>query len=170
MTDLYLRTSIRPDIHKETCRTGWKIAIAAACFIFATEFLLPLLELGSLGIWSWLIGTSTAGLGTLPLQMLKKQEKTPDIIHSTEQELSFFQANKSLFTLAWDEINSFHFIDTGKEYGLAFSLKTPLEGFSDKSRKSHGVDLFLPYFSRASFMLLEKWRDQHVETTALRQE
>ena len=162
MTDLYLRTAIRPEAQILTRKMCVKIALAAACFIAATEFLLPLLEVGSLGIWSWLIGTSAAGLGVVPHQKLKSQEKNPDILHSTEENLSFFQANKTLFTLAWDQINSFHFIDNGKEYGLAFSLKTPLQGLSEKARKEYGVDLFLPYFSQASFMLLEKWRDQHV--------
>lgn len=162
MTDLYLRTAIRPEVQKKSKIRGWKIALAAGLFILAAEYLLPLLEIETLGIWSWLIGTSAAGLGVLPHQKLKNQEKNPDILHSNEEKLSFFQANKNLFTLAWDEIDSFHWVDNGKQYGLAFRLKTPIEGISEKSRKQHGVDLFLPYFSQASYMLLEKWRDQHV--------
>ncbi|MBS0637774.1 MAG: hypothetical protein JSS12_09700 [Verrucomicrobia bacterium] len=162
MGDLYLRTSIRKEAAETTRKKGWKVALAAAFFIAASEYLLPLFEIAPLGIWSWLIGTSAAGLGALPHQMLKNQDKNPDILHGTEKTLSFFQANKSLFTLAWNEIESFHYVDNGKDYGLAFHLKTPLEGISDKCRERHGVDLFLPYFSEGSYMMLEKWRTQHV--------
>lgn len=163
MTDLYIRTRVRPEAQKTTFKKGWKIALAAALFIVASQYILVLLELETLSIWSWLIGSSAAGLGALPHQKLKRQEKNPDVLHSTEQTLTFFQANKTLFSLAWNQIDSFHYMDNGDNYGLAFKLKTPVGGpLSDKCRKDYGVDLFLPYFSQASFMLLEKWRDQHV--------
>lgn len=161
MSDLYLRTSIRKEVEATTRKKGWKVALAALCFILASELLLPLFEISPLGIWSWLIGTSAAGLGAIPHQKLKNQDKNPDILHGTEETLSYFQANKSLFTLAWSEIESFHFIDTGRDYGLAFNLKTPLKGISEKCREKYGADLFLPYFSQGSYMLLEKWREQH---------
>ncbi len=164
MTDLYLRTTVRQENQKRSRLKGWKIALAAAFFIAASEYLLPLLEIESLGIWSWLIGTSAVSFGVLPHRKLINQEKNPSILHSTENDFTFFQANKTLFTLAWDQVESFHYVDNGNEYGLAFTLKEPIEGLSEKCRKNHGVDLFLPYFSQASFMLLEKWRDQHVLT------
>ncbi|MCE5293406.1 MAG: hypothetical protein LLF94_02170 [Chlamydiales bacterium] len=162
MTDLYLRTAIRPEAHKITTKLGWKVALAAVLFICASEILLPLFEFTPLGIWSWLIGSSAAGFGILPHQKLKKQESNPDILHSNENTLSFYQAKKALFTLAWEQIDSFHFVDNGKDYGLAFRLKAPIDGVSERCRKEYGVDLFLPYFSHASYLLLDKWRNQHV--------
>lgn len=161
MSDLYLRTSVRKEAEATTRKQGWKVALAAVFFVAASELLLPLFEISPLGIWSWLIGTSAAGLGVIPHQKLKNQDKNPDVLHGTEQTLSFFQANKSLFTLAWNEIESFHYVDNGKDYGLAFRLKAPLAGISEKCREKYGVDLFLPYFSQGSYLLLEKWRSQH---------
>lgn len=167
MTDLYLRTSIRSEAEKDTLKTGCKAALAASSLIVGSEYVLPLLEFDTLGLWAWIVGGSTAGLGLLPYQRLKSQKKNPDILHSTEETISLFHGKTCLFTLSWDQIESFQYLDTGKEYGLAFNLKAPLEGIWDKCRKEHGVDLFLPYFSHASFLLLEKWRDQHVTVSSV---
>lgn len=162
MTDLYLRTAIREQTKRQTFKKSCLLALLAGLFVAAFEFFLPLMQLESFLLYSRLIGTSVFSLGALSHQKLKSQDKNPDVLHSTEEELSLFQANKALFTLAWNEIESFHYVDNGNVYGLAFTLKTPLNGMTEKCRKEHGVDLFLPYFSQASYLLLEKWRDQHV--------
>ena len=164
MTDLYLRTSVRPETQKKTFRKALFIVLSSLLLIAASEFLLPLLELESLNIWAWLSGFGACGYSAMSHQKLKAKEKNPDLLHGTEDKLSFFEANKQLFSLAWDEIESFHFLDNGKEYGLAFKLKKPIEGLTEKSKRTYGVDLFLPFFSQGSFMLLDKWRDQHVST------
>jgi hypothetical protein len=162
MTDLYLRTAIRQDAEQKTFKRFWQTALAALLVIAASELLLPLLELETLGLAPWLFGSVASLVRGVQHWAMKRKEKNPNVLHSTEEEFSFYQANKSLFTLAWNQVVSFHFVDNGQNYGLAFKLKTPLEGISEKCRKEHGVDLFLPYFSNASFLLLEKWRDQHV--------
>ncbi len=165
MADLYLRTHIREELHVKSRKKSWIVAIASILLIAFSELILPLLELETLGVWAWLAATGAAGLAVLPQQKLKRQEIKPDVIHSTEEKLSYFQNNRCIFTLPWAVIDSFHYLDAASRYGLAFSLKTPVAGLSDRCRKEHGVDLFLPYFSHSSFLLLEKWRDQHVQET-----
>ena len=162
MKDLYLRTAIRPEAQKSSLKKSIMTICLAMIIISISELLLPLLEFEPLGIWAWLAGITTASFGVVMHQKLKMQEKNPNLLHGTEKNLSFYQANKKLFSLAWSQIDSFHFIDNGNDYGLAFKLKSPINSLSKKSRKEYGVDLFLPFFSHGSFLLLEKWRDLHV--------
>jgi len=162
MTDLYLRTMVRPEAQKQVRKQSLFAAFAALLFILANEFLLPWFQLDSFCLFSRALGTGAVGVSALYHRKFQLQDKQPDILHSTEESLSFFKANEALFTLSWDDIAAFHYVDSGKEYGLAFTLKSAIPEVTDRCRKEHGVDLFLPYFSHGSYLLLEKWRDQHV--------
>lgn len=162
MTDLYLRTSIRPQAEKKTFKNSCKALIGAASVIAGSELLLPALEFAPFGIYAYLLGSSVLGLGLLARQKLRSFKKHPYMIHATDESLTLSQDNTPLFTINWDQIESFQYIDTGNQYGLAFTLKSPLKGISEKCRKEYGVDLFLPYFSHATYLLLEKWHNEKV--------
>ncbi len=164
MTDLYLRTNVRAEKKAAITKKSILMAIASLLFVLASEYLLAWLELSALCLFSRILGTSALGFSAFLHRKLASQEKNPDILHSDEKVLSFFRANKSLFSLSWQDIASFYYLDTGKDYGLAFTLKSPIPNLSEKCRKEHGVDLFLPDFSHGSYLLLEKWREEHVET------
>ncbi len=162
MTELYLRTSLRPEKKAAVTKKSLALAFCSLLFVVASEYLFAWLELSVLCLFSRILGTGAIGFSALLQKRLFAKEKNPDILYSDERALSFFKANKSLFSLSWQDIASFHFVDTGKDYGLAFTLKSPIPELSEKCRKEHGVDLFLPDFSEASFFLLEKWRNEHV--------
>lgn len=164
MSDLYLRTSIRPDMEKKMLVKSCKIAGAACALIACSEYLLPLLEFESLGLWSWLLGGSAAGLGIIPYGKVKSYKRNPDILQVNEQNVLLIQDGKATFNLSWQHVESFYHLDKGCDYGLAFTLKQPVttlpRSLTQKSRKEHGVDLFLPYFSHGSYLLLENWYAQ----------
>lgn len=173
MADLYLRTSIRQETEKKAFVSGCKIAGAGVLMVACSEFLLPLLEFESLGLWSWLVGSGVTSLGLFPYQKLKTSKKKPDILHADEHKLQLLHRNEPIFTVSWQDVESFYFLDNGIDYGLAFTLKpsfkTSLSLLSQliaKSRKAHGVDLFLPYFSHGSFLLLEQWYTQNLQDNA----
>ncbi len=164
MPDLYLRTAIKPEIEKRSRKIGRKALFIAASLVVTSEYVLPLLELETLGGWAWLAGSGLAGLGLIPHQRVSSRQKHPYILHSTEDSISLHKDNKCLLNIPWSQIESIQFIDRGKEYGLAFILKSPLKSISKRCRKRYGVDLFLPYFSQASFHMLEKWQNERILT------
>jgi len=170
MTDLYLRTSIRQETEQKAFARGCKIAGASVLMVACSEFLMPLLEFESLGLWSWLVGSGATSVGLIPYQKLKISKRKPDILHADGQKLQLLHRNKPLFSISWQEVESFYYLDSGRTYGLAFTLKQPLKPASSqlsyllsKSRREHGVDLFLPYFSHGSFLLLEQWYTQSLQ-------
>ena len=128
MTDLYLRTHIREEMHTKSRKLAWLGSVASILLVAISELILPLLELETLGVWAWLAATGAGGLSFIPRQKLKAQETKPDVFHSTEEKLSYFQNNRCLFTLPWAIIDSFHYLDGKSQYGIAFKLKFPQMG------------------------------------------
>lgn len=181
MSDLYLRTTVRPEVEKKAFKQVCKVCTGAAALIACSEFLLPLLQFEALGIWAWLLGGSCAGLGVMPYQRLKQHKVRPEILQINHNKISLVADSKSRFSLPWNEVDSFNYLDNGTNYGLAFTLKphtiqeiakdaskahVPVE-LVQKSRKEHGVDLFLPFFSQGSYQMLESWYDQNVRDKVL---
>ena len=107
MTDLYLRTSIRSEAEKDTLKTGCKAALAASSLIVGSEYVLPLLEFDTLGLWAWIVGGSTAGLGLLPYQRLKSQKKNPESSTALRKPFLFFMAKHA--SLPYRGIKLSHF-------------------------------------------------------------
>lgn len=174
MSDLYLRGSIRPEIENKAFIKGCKIAGASVLMVACSEFILPLLEFESLGIWSWLVGSSATSIGLFPYRKMKNFQKRPDILHADLRNLSLLHRQKPLFSIPWDQVESFYYLDSGTAvYGLAFTLKQPVKNIPMplvlKCRKAHGVDLFLPYFSHSSFLLLENWFNQNLQDSELQE-
>ena len=212
---LLLRTSVRPKMQRQALFRGCVTIGSTILLIWLAELLLPLAGLESLGIWRWLVSGSAIGASYLPYQKLRWQKAHPEILQANENELVLLREDKKIFSLSWEQIDSFHFLDRGSSYGLAFTLKSPQETIRSlintseedkkeinffnsslddfcrqerkeynnqkqpfpispyknallpqfllqKSKKEYGVDLFLPFFSQHSHLLLQQWYDQNL--------
>ncbi|MBS0656191.1 MAG: hypothetical protein JSR46_10470 [Verrucomicrobia bacterium] len=212
---LMLRTSVRPKMQRQALIRGCLTLGSTVLLLWAVEQLLPIagFELESLGIWRWLASGGALGAGYLPYKRLRWQKAHPEILQANEKSLSLLRENEKVFSIDWEQVESFHFIDRKSSYGIAFTLKSPQQALQSilsshegtkselsflsttlddfckqerkegadkpfpvspyktanlpqfllqKSKKRHGVDLFLPFFSEHSHLLLQQWYDQNV--------
>lgn len=215
MSTLLLRTSVRKQTQKYAVIKGTILAMIALCSLWIIEIILPLLGLESLGGWAWFLRGALASTGFVPYQKVSWQKNHPDVLKVDEDQIVLCKGEKAVFSIPWDKISHFTFLDRGSVYGLAFTLKSSkvvLEMFKDeekkdplthsfllssleelgksdnkkpnspytaqlppkvilqKSRKKYGVDVFLPYFTEHSHLMLKQWYAQSIDQEISEQE
>lgn len=123
---LLLRTSVRPQIEKKVLVRGCMTIGVSVLLIWAVELILPTIGIESIGMWRWLAGSGALGAGYLPYKKLLQQKKHPEILQANDHEVILLRDKEKVFSISWNEIESFAFLDKGSIYGLAFTLKTPI--------------------------------------------
>jgi len=210
MSKLLLRTSIRKQTKKHAAFLGVILAGIALSCLWVIEIILPLLGLESMGGWAWVLRGALVSSGFVPYQKVFWQKNHPDILEIDEDKICLCKDSTILFTLFWNQVESFTFLDRGAVYGIAFTLKNeqaalqmfdkkarnnpetlsyllanlqelsqnpetasgemnrespyvaqpPPKIILEESRKKYGVDIFLPYFTERSYVMLEQWHKQ----------
>jgi len=175
MSVLLLRTTIRKETKRKALFYGLFLAFISLFGLWLVEFfMLPLVELESLGVWGWIFRACAVGSGFAPYKKIFYQKNYPDILKSTEDTITLSKEDAIVFTLPWGKIKTFTFIDKGTLYGIIFSLKNeshdPKKLLQRLSRTTKGKEeistIFLPYFSERSYLMLEQWHKQNIEQEA----
>ena len=166
-----LRSTVLPSVMHRLLWRGSCFAIAGAACLLIPGILMPPLLMGVWGLPTFILGMGLIAWGLIPYRRLRSLEENPyRLILVGETALTFTSKGKPLFTTPRKSIEEIRYFEKENTYGIALWLKSPLpeklqvenesfdlNGFRERSKKVHGCDLFLPYFSQRSFTTLEDW-------------
>lgn len=166
-----LHSAVQPPLLRRALLRGSCLAAAGGACLLLPGIFMPLPVMQVWGLPLFLAGMGLIALGLIPYRKLKALEENPyRIILEGTSALKFTSKGKPLFTLPRVSIKQIGYTEEEKTYGIAITLKSPLPeklriekegfdlaGFRDRSLKQHNCDLFLPYFSRRSFDVVNEW-------------
>lgn len=171
---LKIRSSLSTDLMRHVLMRGSLLAaIGIGLMAYAGTFF----SLQTLHDWGWIIYALAIGLitfGLLPYRKLGRLEKKPhQIILGDDDTLIFYFQGKKTFSIPLEIIEKTDFQQDKYKYGIKIFLKKPvnnkiiihdpsfnMQRFMAQSHKSYNCDLFLPYFSKRGFELLD---NRHLE-------
>jgi hypothetical protein len=166
-----LRSSINSDLLRFALIRGSIFAICGVVILLFAGVFLPAKELGVSGPFLVVTALLFITLGLYPYQQLKKLQTTPhEILLIDEENILFSWKRKSALMIPLKSIAKIEQVNKAYEYGIGIYLKNHdlselevnqatfnLKKFYVNSNKKYGCDLFLPFFSKNSFVELKKF-------------
>lgn len=174
MDSVTLRSCILPALMRKTLLRGTFLGVLGGAVLIAGAFISP----ESMSPWGaalYVFSLVLITVGLLPYKRLKRLEGRPDrLTIDTGQELHFFTQDKSVLSVPLCSIDHMAYLDQGNHYGIRIFLKDPLPkklvvhdpGFSlvhfrARSLSVHSCDLFLAYFSKRTFSVLQDYLNEN---------
>ena len=127
-------------------------AIGIGAIAFGGVFLSPK-QLDVWGLPLILFGILFIAWGLIPYRRLCRLETTPNRIEMSEEALTFFQGKVALTRIPLISIEKLEYVEKPSLYGIKVHLKDPLP--EKVILYSKHASLFLPYFSRRTFVQLQ---------------
>ena len=166
-----IRSSILPSLSYQVLLRGTLLGGVGALSLLLAGAFLPPQKMQVWGPFFFLVGLGMIAWGLLPYKRLKRLEEKPYRLSLEGDEwLHFSCGGKALLSIPIGSIESMKYDEKGLIYGIGIVLKNPVPHkvmiqdpsfnmirFLDWSRKQHGCDLFLSYFSRRSFQSLQDY-------------
>lgn len=168
-----LRSTILPIVMRRSLWMGTLLGGGGVLCLFLGGAFIPLPIMKTWGPWLFLFSLTLITWGLLPYKRLKRLEEKPDTLTIEGLRwIHFSVRGKSLFSIPIDSIEHVNYVDQGRSYGIAITLKQPLpkklviqDPSCDlesvfklkRSLNLHGCDLFFPYFSRRSYESMQEY-------------
>lgn len=145
-----LRTSVDPGLLKWRLYLGTFLGGCGAFILLISAISLPTQSLEKWGFMILIIGMSLIALGLIPYRKLQRLEVKPNELVISKHGLIYYKGGELQWKLPFSSIHRFSFQETAWSYGIVLDV----EG---------RFDLFLPYFTRRSFQILEEAFKAHSE-------
>lgn len=137
-----LRTSIDPTLLKWRLYLGTFLGGCGGVLLLLSSIYLSAQSLEKWGFLILMFGLGLIALGLIPYRKLQRLEVRPNELVISEHGLIYYKSGELQWKLPFASIHSLSFQETAWHYGIALNV----EG---------RFDLFLPYFTRRSFQILE---------------
>lgn len=138
-----LRTSVSPSLLKWRLYLGSFLAGAGAFLLLFSSIYLSTSALEKWGFLILILGLGLIAVGLIPYRKLQRLEIKPNELILSEHGLAYYKGGSLQWKLPYASIHSMQFLESAWSYGIALDV----EG---------RFDLFLPYFTKRSFQILEQ--------------
>lgn len=145
-----LRTSISPSLLKWRLYLGSFLAGSGAFLLLISAIYLSPTALEKWGFLILIFGLGLIALGLIPYRKLQRLEVKPNELLVSEHGLAYYKGGSLQWKLPYSSIHSIQFLESAWSYGIGLDV----EG---------RFDLYLPYFTKRSFEILEKNFKDHSE-------
>lgn len=165
-----IRSSIKRQLLRQVLIKGTILAICGVLILLFAGIFIPSNWLQWIGPFLIIISLLLITLGLYPYQQLKKLETKPHEITLIDEHHILFSWKQNLrLIIPLNSIDKMEDIELDNQYGIALFLKNQglntikvsdpnfsLKKFQKLCQEKYGCDLFLPYFSKRSFDLLQE--------------
>jgi hypothetical protein len=138
-----LRTSISPSLLKWRLYLGSFLAGGGAFLLLFSSIYLSTSVLEKWGFLILILGLGLIAIGLIPYRKLQRLEVKPNELILSEHGLAYYKGGRLEWKLPYDSIRSVTFFESSWRYGIYLDV----EG---------RFDLFLPFFTKRSFQILEQ--------------
>ena len=164
-----IRSSIKPQLLGATLKRGSFFGAAGALLIIFGGTFLSVDQLKVWGIPIFFSGLLLIAFGLYPYRKLNRLETKPHEFHYDGETFFFLKQGKPLFKIAEKSIEKMDYVEKNELYGIAIWLRRPIEEkvlvlqahfdfkafASDSAKRFEGCDLFLPFFSKNTWLRLQ---------------
>lgn len=164
---LKLFTTVKQPLVKERLIKGGATATAGGTLLLLTGGFLPVEYLHNWGLVVFIVSLALIAYGWLPYKRLNQLQSKPNLLILDVESLSFEKNGRLSYSVPLRSIARCGHVDGAEDYGICLWLHKPLpekvhiydrslnfRRMQRKTRKQHGCDLYIPFFSRRSYMQL----------------